>query len=84
MIINSLFWIEILELYNAYSGTGSYSRLAGWQTKRVSFEFLKLFIVRIFKLFARFNKVTTLLEQYQYMNAFKLVFSRVLSWLLEA
>ena len=57
--------------------------LAGRQ-KRVSFEFLKLFIVRIFKLFARFNKVTTLLEQYQYMNAFKLVFSRVLSWLLEA
>ena len=40
---------------------------------QVNFVFLELIVDQIFKLFAEFNKVTALLEQY--MNAFKLVFS---------
>ena len=46
---------------------GSYGRLAGWlaDEMRVNFKFLKFIVDRIFKLFAAFNTVTALLEQYE-------------------
>ena len=42
-------------------------RLAGWlaDEMRVNFSFLKFVVDRIFKLFAAFNMVTALLEQYE-------------------
>ena len=41
--------------------------LAGWlaDEMRVNFKFLKFIVDRIFKLFAAFNTVTALLEQYE-------------------
>ena len=45
--------------------------LAGWLASwlademRVNFKFLKFIVDRIFKLFAVFNTVTALLEQYE-------------------
>ena len=41
--------------------------LAGWlaDEMRVNFKFLKFIVDRIFKLFAVFNTVTALLEQYE-------------------
>ena len=40
---------------------------AGWlaDEMRVNFKFLKFIVDRIFKLFAAFNTVTALLEQYE-------------------
>ena len=40
---------------------------AGWlaDEMRINFEFLKLIVDQIFKLFAAFNTVTMLLEQYE-------------------
>ena len=49
----------------------SYCRLAGWPAgwlsdeMQVNFKFLKFILDGIFKLFAAFNKVTVLLEQYE-------------------
>ena len=42
-------------------------RRAGWLTDemRVNFKFLKYIVDRIFELFAAFNTVTALLEQYE-------------------
>ena len=46
-------------------------RLAGWlagwlsDEMQVNFKFLKFIVDRIFKLFAAFNTVTALLEQYE-------------------
>ena len=41
--------------------------MAGWlaDEMRVNFKFLKFIVDRIFKLFAPFNTVTALLEQYE-------------------